>query len=171
MDDKALFAISCGLFVVGVRCEEGLAGCVVDAFIQATACPATVILCSQRQARTNACIKADGMFSVSVLRSDVNPFVIANFGFQSSRQARKWEAVPHRVEQGLPVLRDAAAWYVCRVLSAQELSTHTLFHCEVADAVQGEGEPLLYGDYRTRLKDATVKAFQEYKKTKTAPSL
>jgi flavin reductase (DIM6/NTAB) family NADH-FMN oxidoreductase RutF len=168
MNDKALFSISCGLFVVGARCEEGFAGCVVDAFIQATAVPATVVLCSQRQARTNAAIKAGGEFSVSVLRSDVDPFVIANFGFQSTRQIQKWPQVPHRIERGLPVLRDVAAWYVCRVLLTQELTTHTLFHCEVLEAEQGEGVPLLYGDYRARLKDATIQAFQAFKKSRAA---
>jgi len=164
MDDKALFAIPCGLFVVGTRCEEGFAGCIVDAFLQATAFPATVILCSQHPTRTNACIKATGEFSVSVLRQDADPFVVANFGFQSSRHVRKWDRVTHRLERGLPVLQSAAAWYVCRVLFTHELSTHTLFHCEVLEAEMGEGVPLLYGYYRDHMKDATVAAFQAFKK-------
>lgn len=166
MDDKALFAISCGLFVVGARYGEDFSGCIVDAFLQATALPATVILCSQRQTQTNACIKATGLFSVSVLRDDVDPFVVANFGFQSTRQIRKWPLVLHRWMADLPVLQSAAAWYVCRVLSAQELGTHTLFHCEVCEAEQGEGRPLLYGDYRARMKNATVAAFQAFKKAR-----
>lgn len=164
MDDKALFAISCGLYVVGARCEEGFAGCIVDAFIQSTAFPATVVLCSQHPTRTNACIKATGEFSVSVLRSDVDPFVIANFGFQSTRQVQKWPHVAHRFLNGLPVLQDAAAWYVCKVIFTHELATHTLFHCEVKEAEQGEGTPLSYGDYRDRLKDATAAAFRAFRK-------
>ena len=164
MDDKALFAIPCGLFVVGARCEGGFAGCIVDAFIQATAFPATVILCSQHPTLTNACIKAAGEFSVSVLREDVDPFVIANFGFQSTRQIQKWPLVEHRFQSGLPVLQRAAAWYVCKVLFTHELATHTLFHCEVLEAEQGEGTPLSYGYYRAHLKGPTIAAFQALKK-------
>ena len=168
MDDKALFAIPCGLFVVGARCEGGFAGCIVDAFIQATAFPATVILCSQHPTLTNACIKAAGEFSVSVLGEDVDPFVIANFGFQSTRQIQKWPHVPHVFQHELPVLQNAAAWYVCKVVFTHELATHTLFHCEVADAAQGEGTPLTYGHYRAHMKHATAAAFQEFKKARAA---
>lgn len=32
MDDKALFAISCGLYVIGARCEEKFSGCIVALF-------------------------------------------------------------------------------------------------------------------------------------------
>ena len=166
MDDKALFAISCGLFVVGARCEEGFSGCIVDAFIQSTAFPATVILCSQHQTRTNACIKAAGQFSVSVLRQDVDPFVVALFGFMSSRHIQKWGHIAHTLKAGLPVLQDVAAWYVCKVVYTHELATHTMFHCELLEAEQGEGHPLSYGYYREHMKHATVTAFQAFKKAK-----
>ncbi len=168
MNDKALFSISCGLYVVGARCEEGFSGCIVDAFIQSTAFPASVILCSQKQTRTNACIRETGEFSVSVLRQDVDPFVIALFGFQSSRQLQKWPHVPYVPQRGLPVLRDAAAWYVCRVMFSHELGTHTLFHCEVLEAEEGEGTPLTYEYYREHMKSATVAAFQAFKKASSA---
>lgn len=168
MDDKALFAISCGLYVVGARCGEGFSGCIVDAFIQSTAYPASVILCSQRQTRTNECIKADGQFSVSVLRQDVDPLTIAMFGFQSTRQIQKWPLVPHVFHGDLPVLEKTAAWYVCKVVFTHELATHTLFHAEVLEAEQGEGEPLTYGHYRAHMKQATAAAFQAFKKARAA---
>ena len=170
MDDKALFAISCGLYVVGARCEDGFSGCIVDAFIQSTAFPATVILCSQHQTRTNGCIKATGQFSVSVLREDVDPFVVALFGFQSSRHIQKWEHIPYALQAGLPVLQSRAAWYVCNVLYTHELATHTMFHCGVQEAELGEGTPLSYGHYRAHMKNATVAAFQAFKKAQAAPA-
>ena len=168
MDDKALFSISCGLYVVGARCEEGLSGCIVDAFIQATAFPASVILCSQKHTRTNEAIKASGAFSVSVLREDVDPFVVALFGFQSTRQIQKWPHVPHVLQRGLPVLQNVAAWYVCKVIFSHELATHTLFHCELLEAETGEGAPLTYGHYRAHMRHATAAAFQAFKKAQAA---
>ena len=164
MDDKALFSISCGLYVIGARCEQGYAGCIVYAFIQATAFPASVILCSQRHTRTHECIKATGTFSVSVLREDVDPLVVALFGFQSTRQIQKWPHVQHVFQNELPVLKNVAAWYVCKVLFTHELATHTVFHCEVLDAAQGDGAPLTYGHYRAHMKHATAVAFQAFKK-------
>jgi len=168
MNDKALFSISCGLYVVGARCGEGFSGCIVDAFIQSTAYPASVILCSQKQTRTNECIRETGEFSVSVLREDVDPGVIALFGFQSTRQVQKWPRAPHVLQRGLPVLQNAAAWYVCKVLYTHELGTHTMFHCDVLEAEQGEGTPLTYGYYRAHMKAATVAAFQAFKKSLAA---
>ena len=169
MDDKALFSISCGLYVVGARQEEGYAGCIVDAFIQSTSYPASIILCSQKHTRTNECIRATGAFSVSVLREDTDPLVIALFGFQSTRQLQKWPQVRHVFQSELPVLQDAVAWYVCKVIFTHELATHTLFHCEVSDAAQNEGMPLTYGYYRAHMKHATAAAFQAFKKAHAAP--
>jgi flavin reductase (DIM6/NTAB) family NADH-FMN oxidoreductase RutF len=168
MDDKALLAISCGLYVIGTHCEEGFSGCVVDALIQSTAFPPSVILCSQHQTRTNACIKASGQFSVSVLREDVDPLVVAMFGFQSSRHIQKWNHMPHLLRAGLPVLHNVAAWYVCNVVHTLELATHSMFHGEVIESEKGEGTPLTYGHYRAHMKNATVAAFQAFKKAQAA---
>jgi flavin reductase (DIM6/NTAB) family NADH-FMN oxidoreductase RutF len=165
VNDKSLFAIQCGLFVVGAQDEEAqLAGCIVDAFMQSTAYPPTAIFCSQHQTRTNVCIKATGKFSVSVLREDVDPFIVAHFGFQSSRHIQKWQHVAHTMQDGLPVLTNVAAWYVCKVVFTHELPTHTLFHCEFLHAEMGEGVALSYGYYRAHMRQATVAAFQEFKK-------
>ena len=130
--------------------------------------PPASYLCSQKQTRTNACIQATGEFSVSVLREDVDPLVIAMFGFQSTRQIQKWPHVPHVLQRGLPVLQRVAAWYVCKVAFAHELATHTLFHCELLEAEQGEGIPLTYGHYRAHLRQSTAAAFQAFKKAQAA---
>lgn len=168
MNDKALFSISCGLYVVGARCGEGFAGCIVDAFIQSSAVPATVVLCSQKHTRTNECIRESGEFSVSVLREDTEPLTVAIFGFQSTRHIQKWPHVAHKFQRGLPVLQHVAAWYVCKVVYAHDIGTHTLFHCEVLEAETGEGAPLTYGHYRAQMRHATAAAFQEFKKRHAA---
>ena len=170
MNDKALFSISCGLFVVGVEAPVGFSGCIVDAFIQSTAYPPTVILCSQKHTFTNECIQRTGLFSVSVLRKDVDPLIIALFGFQSTRTIQKWPLVPHVMSHGLPVLSSVAAWYVCRVKQSLDLSTHTLFHCELLEAEEGQGEALTYGYYREHLRHQTAAAFQAFKQEHQKPS-
>ena len=170
MDMTALYKISYGLYILGVKTGERDAGCVVDAFIQSTSSPSpTAILCSIQANQTNEAIKQTGEFTVSVLGTDVDPFVIANFGFQSGRAVDKWANIPHERMDGLPILENAAAYLRCRVTDAKELSTHTVFFCEITDARQGEGKPLIYGDYQRDLKSKAQTAFRAFRENGEAP--
>ncbi len=163
VNEKALFSICCGLFVIGVKDEKGAGGCIVDALIQATAVPPTLILCSGARTNTNAIIKATGEFSVSVLRTDVDPSIIANFGFVSARVLDKWSKVEHIEYCGLPTLKECAARFACKVIFTREMGSHTMFHCSVIRAEIESGTPLSYGYYRECLKEATIKAFQAWR--------
>jgi flavin reductase (DIM6/NTAB) family NADH-FMN oxidoreductase RutF len=163
MNDKALFSISYGLYVLGAEGPDGFSGCVVDAFIQSTANPPSVILCNQKHTFTHECIQRTGRFSVSVLRKDVDPLTIGIFGFQSTRSMLKWPLVAHTMLSGLPVLQDAVAWYLCKVRQSIDLSTHTLYHCDLLEAELGQGEPLTYAYYREHVRRSTAAAFQAFK--------
>ncbi len=171
MDNKALYNISYGLYVVGTKLDGKTAGCVVDAFIQSTSTPVpTVILCSIQANETNAAIKQTGGFMISVLGTDVDPFIIGNFGFQSGRNADKWAYVSHKLTDGLPILDKAVSYLRCKVTDQKELSTHTAFFCEVIDGWLGEGEPLIYGNYQKDMKTKTMDAFKSFKETGVVPS-
>ena len=163
MDKTALFKISNGLYVTGVQHGEGFGGCVVDAFMQTTDAPVTAVLCSIQRTLSNALIKERGAFTLSVLPADVDPMMIANFGYQSARTADKWANVAHTMHGGLPALACACAGLLLRVTDLRELSTHTLFFCDIEDAWTGEGGPLLYAEYQHSLKPATMAAFQALK--------
>ena len=170
MDSTALFNLSYGLYVVGSKLDGKNAGCIVDAFIQSTSAPVpTVILCSIQANQTNAAIKQTKEFTVSVLGTDVDPFVVGNFGFQSGRNVDKWANVPFEEIDGLPVLGIAVAYLRCKVTDFKELSTHTVFFAEVVDAWNGEGKPLIYGDYQKDMKAKTLAAFKLYKETGKTP--
>jgi flavin reductase (DIM6/NTAB) family NADH-FMN oxidoreductase RutF len=166
MDNTALYKLSYGLYVVGVKTSDGYGGCVVDAVAQVSAGGQPIIaLGSMKNNYTNERIKAEKEFTLSVLAGDVDPFVFANFGFQSARNAEKWANVPHTVKDGLPVLDDAVSYVHLRLNELKELATHTLFLCDVIDAWNGEneGRPLIYGDYQREMKDVTMVAFQKFK--------
>ncbi|MEG1985613.1 MAG: flavin reductase [Clostridia bacterium] len=155
MDKTALYSISYGLYVVGVKEGNRDCGCIVDAFMQSTAEPTTVILCSIKANHTNKLIKQTGEFSISVLSKDVDFDIIKTFGLQSARDVNKWENVAHIEKFGLPVLKDACAYIHCKVINSVELSTHTAFICEVLNAEKGEGQPIIYADY---LKEKRARA-------------
>lgn len=161
MDKTALYSISYGLYVVSVKNGNGYGGCVVDAFIQSTSEPATVILCSMKKNHTNLCIKENGEFVISVLPKDVSFDIISNFGMQSARDVDKWAKVEHGYKFNMPVINNACSYISCKVINQIELSTHTAFICEVADAEKGTGEPIIYADYlkekRRRIDAETAK--------------
>ncbi len=172
MDLTALFKLSYGLYVVGVKTEKGLGGNIVDAIAQVAAGNAPmVMLASMKNNYTNESIKKSGEFALSVLPDNVDPFVIANFGFQSARVAEKWANVPHKVKDGLPLLDNAAAYLRLRVANTMELPTHTMFICDVVDGEQGENtaHPLIYGDYQVTMKSAAMEAFQKFKASNKPP--
>lgn len=164
MDNKALYPLTCGLYVVGTKKKEGFGGCIVDAFMRAGNDPITAYLCSMIDNETNAIIKKTGEFSLSILPESIDPFIIANFGFQSGREADKWANVPYEVKDGLPYLNTAISYLRCKVISAQELNTHTSFLCEIVDAWSGtDGRPLTYNDYQKNMKSAAADAFKAFK--------
>jgi len=118
MDLTALFKFSYGLYIVGVKQGDKLGGCIVDAVVQASSDePPTLIVCSIKGNYTNELIKSEGVFSISVLPAGVDPFVVADFGFQSARSADKWGNVPPVVD-GLPRLDGAASYVTCKAKNA-----------------------------------------------------
>ncbi|MDR1886086.1 MAG: flavin reductase [Synergistaceae bacterium] len=171
MDLTALYKFSYGLYVIGVKHGDKLGGCIVDALVQASSDdPPTLILCSIKGNYTNELIKSSGAFSISVLPVTVDPFVVANFGFQSARVADKWANVPHTIVDGLPQIEGAASYVRCKVKDTVELATHSAFFSVVTDAVCGDGEPLIFGNYQKTMKKAAYDAFQKFKESGTPPA-
>lgn len=160
IDTKAFFKLTYGLYVVGVKCGAKFGGCVVDAVMQTTVQPQTLVICCNQGTRTRECIEETKEFTLSVLSETTDPFIIGNFGFQSCRLADKWEKVPHHLMNGLPVLDDAAAYLYCKVLETKQLSTHTLFFCEVTNAQDGAGKALSYTAYQESWKPKVMEAFK-----------
>ena len=100
-------------------------------------------------------IKKSGIFTLSVLDSTVTFDVFKRFGLQSGRDVDKFEGIDHLLdEQGLPYLAEHAdAMFSCKVVSSQDLGSHTLFIGEVLDAkVLSPEPPVTYGEYHSRIK-------------------
>lgn len=171
MSQAALDKITYGLFVTGVQDTSWYGGNIIDAFMQTTITPPTVMYSAMNKNRTTEIILEKKEFTVSALPSDVHPFYIANFGFQSSRKADKWANVPFEVADGLPVLKNAPACFRCRMIDARNLVTHTLFYCEIVDAWEGKTEPLVYAEYRKSMKPTAMSSYLEFQKTHVSPVL
>lgn len=164
MDENALFKLTNGLYVLGADDNGTPVGSLIDAVSQVAHTPDIIIVSCGNNSRTKEVIEKTGELSLSILGQNVNPFVIANFGFQSSRNVKKWDNVPADIKDGLPYLQDCIATLKAKVVSKQIFSSNTLFAAEVVDgACRKNEEALTYADYRNGFKDKVMQSFNEYK--------
>ncbi len=158
MNIDALYNLTHGVYVLGADDGGRPVGSAVDAVMQVASKPVVLALSCHNGSYTKSCIEKSGRFGLSVLGRGVDPFVIANFGFRTSRTADKWAEVPHFVENGLPYLQNCIAVMTCRVLEKQVFESNTLFTAEVIDCRNvGKDEPLTYYDYRASFKNEVLK--------------
>lgn len=167
---KALDQLTHGMYVIGVKTPEGFGGCLVDAVMQLTVDPPMVAYCCMKRNYTDACIRNTREFTISVLEKDSDPFVIANFGFQSGKTVDKWAQVEHDMLGDLPVVRGAASILRVQVEHIQELSTHTLYVGRVVEAEKKTGTPMTYAYYQQEVKMKTAAAFKAWKEGKAPAS-
>lgn len=164
MDKEALTKLTHGLYIVGAKDVDkgGFCGLVVDAVMQVATQPVVIALSLMNAGYTKTQLEKSGRFSLSVLPSDINPFIIANFGFQSGRNVDKWQAVDYSVKSDLPYLENSLAVLEAKVMESRVFDSHTLFIAEIDDAWEkGLGEPLTYAAYQTNLKKEALALFQK----------
>lgn len=172
MNLDALFKLTNGLYILGANDKGRYVGSLVDAVTQVAHDPAIVVVSCGNQSYTKSSIEKSNEFSLSVLCKSVDPFVLGNFGFQSSRDVNKWDNVNFYVIEGLPYLEHNIAAIRCKVLNKIEFVSNTMFIAEVIDADSTKDEdPLTYRDYRGYFKSEVLKSFENYKKLGAKPEL
>ncbi len=163
MDLDAMYKLTHGLYVLGAKDGERLVGSIVDAVMQVANKPVAIALSCSNTSYTKSCIDKTKEFSLSVLCKKVDPFVVANFGFQSSKNVNKWENVEYSVCDNLPVVKDSLASFICKVLYKYPLESNTLYVAEVISADNGKNDnPLTYLDYRSYFKKDVMESFQKF---------
>lgn len=170
MNLDALYKLTNGLYILGANDNGRYVGSLVDAVTQVANEPLVIVLSCNNRSYTKECIERMGAFSLSVLCRDVDPFVVGNFGFQSSRNINKWDNVDFYVENALPYLTDNIANLRCKVINKTVFTSNTMFTAEVVDACNSKDmDPLTYRDYRGYFKTEVMKSFEEYKKNNNKP--
>ena len=94
MDPKAFFKLSYGVYIVSTSADGKNAGCVINTLTQVTAEPARLSIALNKNNETLKLIEISGTFSAVVLSDDVTMDQIKRFGFQSSRDANKFDGIP-----------------------------------------------------------------------------
>jgi flavin reductase (DIM6/NTAB) family NADH-FMN oxidoreductase RutF len=143
----ALFkTLTQGVYVIGVAHGEQRNAFTAAWVMQVSFDPLLLALSINPQHSSYRLMQAGGAFSVNVLKQGQLD-VAARFG-DPKREDTLAEAEWAEVRRGLPVLRDALAWFACEVVDDGAAGDHRLVVGKVIDGklVDPGAEPLTYRD-------------------------
>ena len=155
MNSKALYNLSYGVFVLGTKSNGKINACITNTCIQVASEPVRIAISVLNQNLTCSMIKESGFFSLSVLDSTCSFDLIKHFGFQSGKTTDKFANFKHETDSnGCPYITESVCSILkCKVLSLQDLGTHTLFIAEVQDAeILSSNASVTYADYQNKIK-------------------
>ena len=120
MDNKVMYSLSYGLFVLSARRGDKDNGCITNTAIQVTTDPNRIVIAVNKGNYTHDMVKA--------------------------HTGKDADGIPY-VTQG------TNAWLSCKVVSATDLGTHTLFLADVLDGGVLSGAPsATYAYYQAHIK-------------------
>ena len=169
MDNKVMYSLSYGLFVLSARRGDKDNGCITNTAIQVTTTPNRIVVAINKGNYTHDMVKDTGRFTVSILSEEAKFDLFQRFGFQSGRDVDKFagfEAHTGKDADGIPyVTQGTNAWLSCKVVSATDLGTHTLFLADVLDGETVSSAPsVTYAYYQQHIKPAVAPASATGKK-------
>lgn len=156
MNEKALFQIGYGLYLVAANENGKDNACIVNTVMQVTQNPIRLLVSVSNQNLTHDMIKNTGKMTVSVL-TEKTPFsVYSHFGYQSGKKADKFEDFEDvtRCANGCYRLNRNSSAYFCGTVSESfVLDTHTMFLVDVTDAdIVSSQTPVTYDFYQKYVK-------------------
>ena len=111
--------------------------------------PLLALVCFENQARTLPIVRDARRFAVNVLTLEQED--LAGVFASKLPESEKLDGVPHRLEDGVPVIEGSLAWATCELRELIPGGDHTIALGEVQRIGLGEGEPLLWyaGSYHS----------------------
>lgn len=155
MKRKAFHKLSYGLYLIASEFQGKKAGYIANTTFQITSEPPQLAISCHKDNQSARVILDSGIFSVSVLKKEVNMKIIGDFGFMSSGDIDKFGGVSTITAQtGAPIVLDSSvAWFDCKVVNSIDLGSHYLIIGEVVDSDEiSDEDPLTYQYYREKYK-------------------
>ncbi len=156
MNEKALYQIGYGLYLVAANENGKDNACIVNTVMQVTQNPIRLLVSISNQNMTHDMIKNTGRLTVSVLTEKTSFSVYSHFGYQSGKKVDKFEDFEDvtRCANGCYRLNRNSSAYFCGTVSESfVLDTHTVFLVEVTDAdVVSSQVPVTYDFYQKYVK-------------------
>jgi len=156
VNEKALFQIGYGLYLVAANENGKDNACIVNTVMQVTQNPIRLLVSVSNQNLTHDMIKNTGKLTISVL-TEKTPFAVySHFGYQSGKKVDKFEDFEDvtRCANGCYRLnRNSSAYFCGTVCESIALDTHTMFLVEVTDAdIVSTQAPVTYDYYQKYVK-------------------
>lgn len=168
MDNKALFKLSYGLFVLTAREGDKDNGCIINTAIQAASAPNQLSICVSKANYTHDMILRTKEFTVSVISKKANFELFKHFGYQSGRDVNKFDGYPHcaRGVNGIYcIVEGTNAFISVKVTKTEDLGSHTMFIGEITDMeVLNDDESVTYSYYLSNIKPQPAKKVDSVKK-------
>lgn len=160
MDTNALFHLEYGLYLLSVRGEKDNA-CIINTVMQITDKPLQICIVVNKANYTHDILLQSKKFNVSVLTKSAPFSVYSDFGYVSGHEKDKFQGRTDvaRAKNGIYYLTENANAYLSgQVKQIVELSTHTLFLCEVTEtAVLSDEASVTYNYYQKNVKKQILK--------------
>lgn len=155
MDNKAMFNLTYGLFLLTAKDGGKDNGCVVNTVVQVTSQPNRITVAVNKENYTCQMISKTGEFNVSVLSEKAKFETFRHWGMQSGKNADKTAGITFsRSENGIIyIAEECNAYLSAKVVSATDLGTHILFLADVTDArILADEKSATYAFYQANIK-------------------
>lgn len=157
MNNKAMFSLSYGLFVLtAVDGEGNPSGCITNTAIQAAVNPDTIVFAVNKANYTHDLVMENKKCNISVLSEDADFELFKHFGFQSGRDVSKFSGFnDYKMgTNGVPIItRGTNAYLSLWVTDTVDLGSHTLFIAKIADMdVLSDVPSATYAYYHAHIK-------------------
>ena len=162
IDNKAIFNISYGLFVLVARQGEKDNACIINVAQQVTSDPLQLMICVNKQNLTHDMILRTLKFNLCPLSEEATMKPFQHFGFQSGKTVDKFAECQTelRTDNGLRYLPKYINSVIsCVVTKSIDLGTHTMFIARVMEAkVLTDSPSITYDYYQKNIKPAPTAA-------------
>jgi rubrerythrin len=155
MNNKVMYNLTYGLFVLTAKDGVKDNGCIVNTVSQVTTEPNRICVAVNKLNFTHDMIHKTGEFNVSILTEKSKFATYKHFGFQSGKDIDKFESIEfQRAANGITYTADETNAYLsAKVVSETDLGTHTLFIADVTDGEIISGDPsVTYAFYQANIK-------------------
>ena len=156
MDNKAMYRLSYGLFVLTAMRDGKDNGCITNTAIQVTSEPNRIAVAINKANYTHDMVKDTKKFNVSILSEKASFDVFKHFGFQSGKDVDKFAdySACKRTANGLMIITAGTnAFISVDVEDMVDLGSHTLFIGKVTDMeVLSDAPSATYSYYQEHIK-------------------
>lgn len=156
MDNKAMYKLTYGLFVLTAKDGDKDNGCIINTAIQAASSPNQMSICVNKDNYTHDMIVKTGAFNVSVISQEADFALFKHFGFQSGRDVDKFKDFPDckTSSNGIKyITKGTNAYMSVKVSQTVDLGSHTMFIGEITDMeVLSENASASYEYYQNNIK-------------------